>query len=152
MNKSLFALFLTAAPLSVLAEVASAPQCPFTADYLATQLGQPFDAGTPEQGILGKACSYQANGIKLLIDAGPNPAPSAEMYRKMSNPPGTGWLAIAGDPDHAVHLEPTADIQPFPLLSYERHGWLVNITVLGIHDKTAIDAWNAKLVQLKRIP
>ncbi len=70
----------------------------------------------------------------------------------MSNPPGTTWKPVAGDPDKAVHLVPKAGVSPFPSLSYERKGWLVNITVTGVDGKADVDAWNTKLAQLKRIP
>jgi len=133
----------------------TAPQCPFDAGYLSAQLGRTFKAGAPENAMIGKGCRYDADGkdnVKLWIDAGPNPAPSAEMWRKMANPPGTTWKAVANDPDKAVHTIPKPDVPPFPSLSYERKGWLVNITVTGIDGRAGIDAWNAKLVKLTRIP
>ena len=131
------------------------PQCPFDAGQLSAQLGRSFKAGVPENAMIGKGCRYDAEGkgnVKLWVDAGPNPAPSAEMWRKMANPPGTGWKAVANDPDKAVHTIPKADVSPFPSLSYERKGWLVSITVSGIDNRAEIDAWNAKLVKLPRIP
>lgn len=139
-------------PLLASAQAPTAAQCPFSPDELSSKLGRPFKAGVPERGIVGKACTYAAGDVKLWIDAGPNPAPSAEMYRKMSNPPGTTWKPVAGDPDKAVHTVAKSDVSPFPSLSYERKGWLVNITVTGVSGKADIDAWNAKLAQLKRIP
>ncbi len=145
-------LTIIAAGAAAMAQAATAPQCPFTPDYLKAQLGQSFAAGVPENGILGKACTYKANGIKLWIDAGPMAAPSSEMWRKMSSPPGTKWQAVAGDPDKAVHETPPAGVSPYPALSYERSGWLVNITVTGVDGKAAIDGWNSKLVKLRRIP
>lgn len=146
-------MFVTVAlPLCGSAQAATAPQCPFTADYLKAQLGQPFAAGVPESGIVGKACTYKANGIKLWIDAGPLAAPNAEMWRKMASPPGMKWKVVAGDPDKAVHEQPPAGVSPYPSLSYERAGWLVNITVTGVDGKAAIDTWNGKLLKLRRIP
>jgi hypothetical protein len=139
-------------PLFALAQPPAAAPCPFSPEELTAKLGRQFKAGAEERGIVGKACTYTAGGVKLWVDAGPNPAPSVEMYRKMSNPPGTTWKPVAGDPDKAVHVVPKADVSPFPSLSYERKGWLVNITVTGINGKADVEAWNAKLVQLKRIP
>ena len=130
----------------------STPQCPFAPESLSKQFGLDFKPGVPEQGILGKACTYQSKTAKIWIDAGPNPAPNVEMYRKMSNPSGTTWKAVAGDPDKAVHTVPKAGVDPFPSLSYERKGWLVNITVTGVNGKANIESWNAKLAKLQRIP
>lgn len=153
MIRKLPVLALSFATLSVAqAQTPSAPQCPFAPEYLAAHFSHPFKAGKPENGILGKACSYEANGIKLWLDAGPNPAPTAEMYRKMSNPPGTSWAAVAGDADKAVHLVPKSPDDAYPSLSYERKGWLVIINVTGVKGKAGVAAWNAKLEQLKRIP
>jgi hypothetical protein len=139
-------------PLLAFAQVPVTDACPFSPKELTANLGHQFKAGVPEQGILGKACTYEAGSVKLWIDAGPNPAPTAEMYRKMSNPLGTTWKPVAGDPDKAVHTVPKSDVSPFPSLSYERKGWLVNITVTGINSEAEIEAWNAKLAQLKRVP
>lgn len=152
MRQMLLPLSLAAICPVALAQSAQAPQCPFTAEDLSSKLGRPFKPGVPEQGIVGKACAYAADGVKLWIDAGPNPAPSAEMFRKMSNPPGTSWRAVPNDPDKAVHTIPKADISAFSSLSYERKGWLVNITLTGVTSKADADVWNAKLVQLKRVP
>jgi len=86
------------------------------------------------------------------VDMGPNPAPSAQLWRKMANPPGTTWAAVPNDPDQAVHTIAKADVSPFPSLGYERSGQLVSITVTGVSGKAAIDTWNAKLAKLKRLP
>lgn len=131
---------------------ATAPQCPFTPEYLKEQLGQTFSNGVPESGIIGKACTYKANGIKLWIDAGPMPVPSAEMWRKMSGAPGTKWNVVAGDPDKAVHEIAPPGVSPFPALSYERSGWLISIVITGVEGKSAVETWNAKLLKLRRIP
>lgn len=139
-------------PLFAFAQAPAVAPCPFSPEELTAKLGRQFKAGAEERGIVGKACTYTAGGVKFWVDAGPNPAPSAEMYRKMSNPPGTTWKPVAGDPDKAVHLVPKAGVSPFPSLSYERKGWLVNITVTGVDGKADVDAWNTKLAQLKRIP
>ena len=146
------AVLLTALPFAGSVQAAAPAQCPFAADYLKAQLGQTFSAGAPEQGIIGKACAYKANGLKLWVDAGPLPAPTAEQWRKMASAPGTKWQAVAGDPDKAVHETPPPNVSPYPSLSYARGGWLVNITVTGVSGKAAIDAWNAKLLKLQRIP
>lgn len=137
---------------SVDANAQNAKPCPYDAAYLSSQLGQPFAAGVPEKGLLGNACTYDAKGIKLWLDSGPNPAPTAQAWRKMANPPGTTWVAVPNDPDHAVHTVAKSDVSPFPSLSYERKGTLVSITVTGVSGKAAIDAWNAKLAQLMRLP
>lgn len=136
---------------AVSAQTPTSP-CPFTADELTAALGPSFNAGTPEPGILGKGCVYRAKTVSVWVDAGPNPAPTVEMYRKMSNPPGTTWAAVAGDPDKAVHAVAKPDVTPFASLSYERKGVLVNLTVSGVDDKAAVAQWNAKLVKLRRIP
>ena len=147
-----FATLLLLSGAAVAAQPPASPQCAYDAAYLSAQLGQQFKPGVPENGLLGKACRYDANGIKVWVDAGPNPAPSAQLWRKMANPPGTTWAAVPGDPDQAVHTIAKSDVSPFPSLSYERKGLLVNITVTGISGKAAIDAWNAKLARLKRLP
>lgn len=107
---------------SVNAQSATPTQCPFTPDYLKSELGQNFAAGVPEAGIIGKACTYKANGIKVWIDAGPLPVATSEMWRKMSVAPGTKWVAVSGDTDKAVHEVPPAGVSPYPALSYERSG------------------------------
>lgn len=135
-----------------LAQTTPAAQCPFEPDYLSKHFGHTFKAGVPEKGLLGKACVYSSDGPKIWLDTGPNPAPSVEMYRKMSNPPGTTFTAVSNDPDKAVHINPKADAPSFASISYERKGVLVNITVTGIDGKSAIPKWNTKLVQLKRVP
>ncbi|WP_374334264.1 hypothetical protein [Leeia sp.] len=133
------------------AHAASAPVCPFSADELKAQLGQTFAAGTPGEGIIGKGCVYKGKDLKLLVDAGPLPAPTAEQWRKMSTPPGTQWKAAAGDPNKALHEIPPAGVSPFPNISYERSGWLVNVRVLGVAPAAVAD-WNKKLLKLRRIP
>lgn len=134
------------------AQAASAPQCPFSADELKVQLGSSFAAGVPESGIVGKACTYKANGIKLWVDAGPLPVPTTDQWRKMASAPGTKWQPIANDPDKAVHELAPPGVSPFPALSYVRAGWLVNITVTGVDKKSDVAAWNTKLIKLRRIP
>lgn len=135
-----------------LPQPAAPPQCPFTADYLKTQLGVSFAAGVPESGIIGKACTYKAGSIKLWVDAGKLQAPSADAWRKMASAPGTKWQPVAGDPDKAVHEIAPPGVGVFPALSYERAGWMVSITVTGVDGKANVDAWNGKLEKLKRIP
>ena len=146
-------LLAALAVLSIAATAQSAPpaQCPFAADVLSRHFGVNFKPGVPEPGIVGKGCTYTAGGVKLWFDGGPNPAPSAEMFRKMSNPPGTTWTAVRGDADKAVHMVPKADAAN-PTLSYERKGWLVNLVVTGVSGKAEVDAWNAKLVRIERVP
>lgn len=132
---------------------ADAPQCAYTPEYLTSKLGIPFKAGVPENGIIGKGCRYESKKgeIKLWVDAGPNPAPSAEAWRKMAFPPGTIWKTVPNDPDRAMH-----DFSPnglYPSLFYERKGWIAHLTMTGTKtDKASVDAWNAKLVKLQRQP
>ena len=148
---AVFAVWLLGAASIGFAQSASPPSCPWTPQEVSAALGMSFRAGPPEPGILRKqACTYESGKIKLWVDAGPNPAPSPELWRKMSNPPGTSWVPVPNDPDQAVHLVPRKDVSPFPNLSYARKGWLVDINVRGAGD--AIDAWNAKLLKLKRVP
>lgn len=149
---SLAALIALSIASTAIAQTAATSPCTYSPDHLSSVLGKPFRAGVPEAGLLGKGCTYAAGDIKLWVDAGPNPAPSAQMYRKMSNPPGTTLTPVANDPDKAVQVTPPPGVSPYPSLSYERQGWLVNITVTGVSGKAAIDAWNAKLLQLKRFP
>lgn len=145
------ALLLSSLTVLGAAHAASAPVCPFSTDELKAQLGQTFAAGTPGEGIIGKGCAYKSKDIKLLVDAGPLPAPTADQWRKMSTPPGTKWQAAAGDPDKAVHEIPPAGVSPFPNISYVRGGWLVNVRVLGTPPAAVAD-WNKKLLKLRRIP
>ncbi len=135
-----------------LAQTPPASQCTFTPEHLSTTLGKPFGAGTPEAGLLGKGCTYVAGDVKLWVDAGPNPMPSAEQWRKLAGGPRTTWISVPNDPDKAVQSVPPPGVSPFPSLSYERNGWLVNMTVTGVSGKAEIDAWNAKLLKLKRFP
>ena len=139
-------------PAIACAQGAAPPACPFTPEELGSQLGQPFAPGSAMAGIVGKACTYQSKAVRLTIDAGPLQAPSAAAWRKMTSAPGTQWQAVAGDPDRAVHEIAPAGVSPYPALSYERGGWLVNITVTGVDGATAIAAWNSKLVKLRRVP
>lgn len=127
-------------------------QCPFTPDELKAALGQSFEAGVPENGLLGKGCTYKAGDVKLWLDAGPLPVPTADQWRKLANPPGTKWKAVAGDPDKAVHNMGQPGATVYPSVSYERGGWLVNILVTGVSGQAAIDDWSRKLVKLRRIP
>lgn len=152
MNKHIAASLLLGYCTAVAAQAGPAAQCPYTPEVLSKHFGQPFKAGVPEAGLLGKGCTYDSKAGKLWLDMGPNPAPTAEAYRKMANPPGTTWKPVPGDPDKAVHTIAKVDVSPFPSLFYERKGQLVSITVTGVSGKGAIDAWNAKLVTLPRLP
>lgn len=133
---------------------AHAQACPIPPESLSKQLGQNFKVVTQSRGLLGNACEYanDARNIKVAIDAGPNPAPSAELWRKMANPPQTAWKAVTGDPDKAVLLSSNPSGDLYPSLGYERKGWLVQINVMGVYDKSAVDQWNARLLKLARIP
>jgi hypothetical protein len=133
---------------------AHAADCPIAAQALSSQLGQNFKVVTQDKGLLGNACEYanDTRSIKVAIDEGPNPAPSAEMWRKMANPPKTVWKAVAGDPDKAVLLESYPNGDPYPAMVYERKGRLVQINVMGVTGKAAVDQWNSKLLKLSRIP
>lgn len=146
------ALVLLQAPA---AHAASAPQCPFTPDELKSALGETFAPGVPMQGVIGKACEYRGKDHTLGIDAGPMPMPSADMWRKISSPPGTKWAAVPGDPDKAYYMVKVPNGSLYPNLMYERKGWLVNLVgLLGIDsdNKALLDAWNVKLRKLRRIP
>lgn len=134
------------------AQSATASPCPFTPDYLSAQLGETFEPGVQQQGLIGMGCKYKGKNADLWIDAGQNPAPSAEMWLKMSNPPGTTFTQVDNDPDKALHIYPVAGVSPFPSLFYERKGWLVSISITGVSDKESVELWNEKLVKLKRIP
>lgn len=131
---------------------AAGDACPFTAEYLSAQLGVTFKPGVSEPGAFGKACRYVSKDVTLWADAGPNPAPTADAWRKMSNPPGTTFKPVPNDPDKAVIIIPKADVSPFPSVSYERKGWLVDIKAMGVSGAAAIDTWNAKLLKLNRLP
>jgi hypothetical protein len=138
----------------VFAQTAVNP-CPFASEYVSKELGKNFAAGVPEPGLIGKACVYKdkAAGVQFLIDAGKNQAPSADMWRKMSNPPGTKWAVVANDPDKAVLIELDAN-NKYPTLSYERKGILVTTRIIGAdtESKAGFDAWSNKLVKMKRVP
>jgi hypothetical protein len=148
---ALATLLLSASSLAF-SQTQPSSQCTFTPEHLAAVLGKSFRAGIPEAGFLGKGCTYAAGDVKLWVDAGPNPAPSAQLWRKMASGPGTTWIPVPNDPDKAVHSVAPKGISPFPSMSYERNGWIVNMTVTGVGGKAEIDAWNAKLLKLKRFP
>ncbi|MBP9906056.1 MAG: hypothetical protein KBF66_10885 [Rhodoferax sp.] len=133
---------------------AAAADCPYDADYLSQQIGKKMQVVTQMKGLLGPACEYadDKREIKISVDAGPNPAPSADMWRKMANPPGTQWTRVAQDPDMAVLLASYPNGEPYPALSYERKGWLVQINVMGVKGGVAVGQWNNRLLGLKRLP
>ena len=153
-NKMLLVLFSIANIYPITAYTAEAKACPFSAEYLSQQLGIKLKVVTQMQAFLGPGCEYadEKRSIKISVDAGPNPAPSAEAWRKMANPPGTKWKAVAGDADKAVTLESYPNGEPYPSMSYEHKGWLVQINVLGVQGKPAVSQWNEKLLKLKRLP
>ncbi|GAA5168734.1 hypothetical protein [Viridibacterium curvum] len=132
----------------------AADTCPYTAEYLSEQLGVKLKVVTQMRGMLGPACEYadDKRTLKIAVDAGPNPAPSAEAWRKMSSPPKTVWKAVPGDADKAVVLESYPNGDPYPAVSYERKNWLVDINVLGVRGAAAVAQWNGKLLKLKRLP
>ena len=134
-------------------QAAESKPCPYTEAYLSEQLGVTLKVVTQMPGLLGPACEYAdaKRSLKIAVDAGRNPAPSAEAWRKMSNPPGTKWKAIAGDPDKAVILEASPNMELQPSLSYEHKTWLVQINVMGIK-ANEVAKWNEKLLKLKRLP
>ncbi|WMW80611.1 hypothetical protein RF679_18520 [Undibacterium cyanobacteriorum] len=127
--------------------------CPYTEAYLSEQLGVTVKVVTQMPGLLGPACEYAdaKRSLKIAVDAGRNPAPSADAWRKMANPPGTKWKTVAGDADKAVLLEASPNMELHPSLSYERKGWLVQINVMGIQ-ANEVSKWNEKLLKLKRLP
>lgn len=129
------------------------PPCPYTPEELSQQVGVKLKVVTQMRGLLGPACEYADNGrtMKISVDAGPNPAPSADAWRKMANPPGTQWKAVPNDPDKAVTLA-AAPNGLHPSISYERKGWLVQINVSDSGGKSSAEAWNTKLLKLRRLP
>lgn len=153
-SKIVFSLLAAASFLPQVACAADAKPCPYSAEYLSEQLGVKLKVVTQMQAILGPGCEYadEKRTLKISVDAGPNPAPSAEAWRKMANPPGTKWKTVAGDADKAVTLESYPNGEPHPSLGYERKGWLVQIEVMGVKGAAAVGQWNAKLLKLKRLP
>lgn len=147
-----FWIFASAFPLA--ANASESKPCPYSAEYLSQQLGAKFKVVTQMQGLLGPACEYtnENRSIKIAVDAGPNPTPSAQAWRKMANPPGTKWTTVAGDADNAVALESYPNGAPYPSIGYERKGWLVEINVLGVRGSSEVNQWNRKLLALKRLP
>lgn len=150
----IFACLVIAGIFSSSAYAAPTNACPYTADYLSQQLGIKLKVVTQMQGLLGPACEYadEKRNVKVAVDAGPNPAPSAEAWRKMANPPGTKWKAVAGDADKALTLESYPNSEPEPSINYERKGWLMQINVMGVRGKSEVAKWNDKLLKLKRLP
>lgn len=155
MKRSAFPILFVLATTGAGAVHAAEPQkCPYAAESLSRELGVQLKVVTQMQAILGPGCEYadEKRTIKIAVDAGPNPAPSADAFRKMSNPPGTRWKPVPNDPDKAVVLESHPNGEPFPSVSYERKGWLVNINVLGVKGSGAVSQWNGKLLKLTRLP
>ncbi len=137
-----------------LAQKGPAPACSFTPEVLGKVLGQKFAAGVPEKGIVGDACTYQGGKVKLWVEAGVPAGPTPAQMRKMMKPPGTKWTPVAGDPDSALIEGQLKDVSPFPSVSYERKGHLVNVFLTGdfAGNAQAIADWNAKLLKLPRLP
>jgi hypothetical protein len=128
--------------------------CPYSADELSKQLGKKLKVIHQARGLLGNACEYtdDKRAIKISVDAGPNPAPSAELWRKMANPPGTKWKSVPNDSDKAVTLESYPNGNPYPSIVYEHKGWLVQINVMGVSGSADVALWNTNLLKLKRLP
>lgn len=133
---------------------ASPAECPYSAEYLSQQLGQTFKVVARSAGLLGRACEYENTdrSVKLAIDTGPNPAPTPDMWLKMSSPSGTKWSAVPNDPDKAVTLQSYPNGDPYPSVFYARKGALTTLVALGPKGKAAVDQWNAKLLKLGRLP
>lgn len=144
---------MLAGAISLPVMAADNKSCPFSAEYLSQQLGMKLKVVTQMPALLSNGCEYadDQRTIKIAVDAGPNPAPSADAWRKMANPPGTKWKSITGDADKAVSLEATPNMELFPSISYERKSWLVQINVMGVKAKDVAE-WNSKLLKLKRLP
>ena len=149
LSASALLAFFALSPL----HAADAAKCPISAESLSAQLGQTLKVSHQDRAIIGNGCEYvnAARTLKIAVDGGPNPMPSAEMWRKVSSPPGATWKAIANDPDKATVMVANADGPVEPKLSYERKGWLVEIVAIP-SDKSSYAAWADKLVKLKRIP
>lgn len=154
MKKLIYPSLVVISLFAANAHAADNKPCPFSTEYLSQQLGIKLKLVTQMPALLGTGCEYADDNrtIKIAVDAGPNPAPSADAWRKMSNPPGTKWKSIAGDPDKAVVLDKASSGEIFPSLSYERKSWLVQINVMGIKGDAKIAEWNNKLLKLKRLP
>ena len=127
-------------------------KCPIPVETLSQQVGQKLTVVFQGRAIIGQGCEYQnaERTVKISVDGGPNPAPTADAWRKMSNPPGTTWRAVPNDPDKAVLKATGPNGPPQPTLSYERKGWLVEVTI-GAPQETHAQ-WRDKLVKLPRIP
>lgn len=127
-------------------------KCPIPVETLSQQVGQKLTVVFQGRAIIGQGCEYQnaERTLKISVDGGPNPAPTADAWRKMSNPPGTTWRAVPNDPDKAVIKASGPNGPPEPTISYERKGWLVEVTI-GAPQATHAP-WRDKLVKLPRIP
>lgn len=141
------------------AQTAKPKPCPFTPAQLSAAFGQTFAAGVEEPGISGGvACAYKGSGVTLHVITSPIFAPTVEQSRKFMNPPGTKFVPVAGDPDKALTVEQTPSVPPFPSISYERGGMIVDLHISGQFSKSApaskadVTAWNAKLLKLPRVP
>jgi hypothetical protein len=145
---------------------AAPPACALTPDALSKALGVPFDAGKPEAGF-GTGCVYRTRGGSQAADTDysvflgivPLSGGTAPAMRKMMGGPGHEYVPVAGDPDQAVWVRHGGSVPPFPSISYERCGHLVNLHVSGLAhqpDATArarkIEQMNARLLKLPRLP
>lgn len=149
---TMLASLLLATPL--VAHTAPPSECPYTAEALSEHLGQSFKVSYKSAGLLGKACEYENKdrSVKVAIDTGPNPAPTPEMWLKMSQPGGTKWAAVPNDADKAVTLVSYPNGEPYPAVFYARKGALTTLTVLGTKGAAAVSQWNGKLLKLPRLP
>ena len=126
--------------------------CPFAPETLSAVLGQTFAAGVEEPGIVGGAsCAYRGKTVKLTFVVSPFMGPTAEQTRKLMNPRGTVWTPVAGDPDKAVTVTMAPSVPPFPSISYERGGYVVDLHITG-EGGSDIAAWRGKLLKLPRVP
>ena len=97
--------------------------------------------------------------IMVFLGIVPLSGGTAPAMRKMMGGPGHEYVPVAGDPDQAVWVRHGGSVPPFPSISYERGGHLVNLHVSGLAhqpDATArarkIEQMNARLLKLPRLP
>lgn len=146
--------------------LAAPPACALTTQALSQAFGGvAFEDGKPEASI-GTGCVYRSKGGGKVADGNfsvylgiVQPPGPAEPFRKMMGGPGHQYIAVPGDADKAVTVKHGGSVPPFPSVSYERGGYLVNLHVTGMgqgSDADArtrrIDQVNAILLKLPRLP
>ncbi|WP_448542274.1 hypothetical protein [Roseiflexus sp.] len=147
------------------ADAQSSLDCAQLKDDLSIQLGVTLKLIEASPTGMWQSCDYadheqlSMSTVRIIVSVVTG-MPSAEEWRRISNPPGTVWRPVPGDPDGAVVLESIPDNDPFPVISYERKGWIVEIKALvedvsltfGEERERNIAKWQQKLLALKRFP